>query len=714
MPRQGVRGQNLNPSDGALLYFYEVGTVTPKDTYTDAAKSIPSSNPVVADATGLFAYIEISGSYDVVLKDKDTNQLWGPETIHEIVDSTKSVAIQEVTTVTMTANTSKEYEDGDVVVTSGFATAGDGGAATYDVVLTSSVEPNTFNIIIGVADATVSFVLRSDVFNLKQWGARGDSTRTGGGTDDTNAILACVAAVVAAGGGKIFAPRGIYRLTAEIDLAAGYGAPAIIFEGEGYGPWNQDTPGATSEHTTMFVCESNTAHGFSLHSVSQSLIQNCSILDLNIATRTAGDGVHIKREASGAFSAVGTATGILLQQIAIKGFYNGVQAERLQTSQLSMLFIEDCINDGIQLTSVSGVGSGTSVLFTNTFVKECGRDNYSLNGYSYIGFNVAASDLPGRHGYFVDGAVRDVTAVSFTACGFEDSASPTTGTDDTSAGAAFLTDSGASFTVNEFIGFIIYNTTDGSSGVITANDATTVTATLENGTANTWTSGDAYSIGSAGFYFGNSVFGVTMTACLSSGATGDAIYSRANGLTVIGGKLQVAKGYGLNMASGAGVTTMGLDYSSNTLGKTGGQTTKIIQISPDLSNQVLLGHEVTTGAGNADLVIRNNSAIRSVNAAGTTAANFLMRSTTNDEWLYDVPVDTKNHIFAHAGTGNMQIEEENGGGVLRGLTTVTSDPAHPGVGSFRIYCFVNGSSQTEIRVISGLSGGSTTIHTSTT
>lgn len=69
------------------------------------------------------------------------------------------------------------------------------------------------------------------------------------------------------------------------------------------------------------------------------------------------------------------------------------------------------------------------------------------------------------------------------------------GSDDTSTSAAFMTDSGEAFTTNEFVGWTIYNITDGSSGIITANDATTVTATLSGGTDNDWDSGDKYVIG---------------------------------------------------------------------------------------------------------------------------------------------------------------------------------------------------------------------------
>ena len=61
--------------------------------------------------------------------------------------------------------------------------------------------------------------------------------------------------------------------------------------------------------------------------------------------------------------------------------------------------------------------------------------------------------------------------------------------------AATLSDSSASFaTDGSLIGQTINNTTDGSSGTITATTANTITATLSGGTNNTWTSGDAYTI----------------------------------------------------------------------------------------------------------------------------------------------------------------------------------------------------------------------------
>lgn len=71
------------------------------------------------------------------------------------------------------------------------------------------------------------------------------------------------------------------------------------------------------------------------------------------------------------------------------------------------------------------------------------------------------------------------------------------GTHDGAANASVLTDStkSASWTASEWIGYTIYNVTDGSWGIITANTTTTVTATLVGGTDNDWDVSDAYLIG---------------------------------------------------------------------------------------------------------------------------------------------------------------------------------------------------------------------------
>jgi hypothetical protein len=83
-----------------------------------------------------------------------------------------------------------------------------------------------------------------------------------------------------------------------------------------------------------------------------------------------------------------------------------------------------------------------------------------------------------------------------------DSATDYSGSHDGANNASSLTDSSKSLIVDVLVGETIFNTTDGSSGVVTANTATTITATLSGGTDNDWDPGDAYTVnnprGSAG------------------------------------------------------------------------------------------------------------------------------------------------------------------------------------------------------------------------
>jgi hypothetical protein len=64
------------------------------------------------------------------------------------------------------------------------------------------------------------------------------------------------------------------------------------------------------------------------------------------------------------------------------------------------------------------------------------------------------------------------------------------GTHDGNDNAAVLTDSSESWTSDAFIGMYVYNETDKSTGLITDNDGTTITATLSGGTDNNWDSND--------------------------------------------------------------------------------------------------------------------------------------------------------------------------------------------------------------------------------
>ena len=72
-------GAGIVPADGAQLFFSDTGTSfddSPKNTFSDAAGTIPNPNPVIADSNGLFPDIWIEGDYKVVCKDKNDIQKW--------------------------------------------------------------------------------------------------------------------------------------------------------------------------------------------------------------------------------------------------------------------------------------------------------------------------------------------------------------------------------------------------------------------------------------------------------------------------------------------------------------------------------------------------------------------------------------------------------------------------------------------------------------
>lgn len=82
IPRFQFPDSNGDPLPGAKLYFYEAGTSTELDTYSDSALSVPNANPVVADSGGLFGAIYLSAtSYKVVFKDASEVEQWTQDNV---------------------------------------------------------------------------------------------------------------------------------------------------------------------------------------------------------------------------------------------------------------------------------------------------------------------------------------------------------------------------------------------------------------------------------------------------------------------------------------------------------------------------------------------------------------------------------------------------------------------------------------------------------
>lgn len=112
---------------------------------------------------------------------------------------------------------------------------------------------------------------------------------------------------------------------------------------------------------------------------------------------------------------------------------------------------------------------------------------------SQITFNSIAQSLP-TYDAAEDAVSFDGSSIIGAGSSLTDLAALATGTHDGSANAATLSDSGASFTTDEFVGMEVLNITDGSHGTITANSTSTITATLSGGTDNDWDASDVYAV----------------------------------------------------------------------------------------------------------------------------------------------------------------------------------------------------------------------------
>lgn len=79
LPQVFLRALDANgkPLSGAKLFSYLTGTGTPTPTYTDATLGTPRTNPIVADAGGLFApiFLDPTVTYRFVLTDSSNNQI---------------------------------------------------------------------------------------------------------------------------------------------------------------------------------------------------------------------------------------------------------------------------------------------------------------------------------------------------------------------------------------------------------------------------------------------------------------------------------------------------------------------------------------------------------------------------------------------------------------------------------------------------------------
>lgn len=122
LPYQTVIDASGVPIPGAFLYFYQSGTNNPLNTYSNAALTIPNSNPVQAASNGQFPAIFMQAqAYKVVLTDALGDEIWTADPVIGTGGASATTNLRTVTGNTTVLATDKILEVdgtlGDVIVT---------------------------------------------------------------------------------------------------------------------------------------------------------------------------------------------------------------------------------------------------------------------------------------------------------------------------------------------------------------------------------------------------------------------------------------------------------------------------------------------------------------------------------------------------------------------------------------------------------------------
>jgi hypothetical protein len=174
---------NGNAGAGKFVSVFDVGTTDEVDLFN--ASLSPINNPVQADDDGNYTFTVDDGTYDLYIDyGLPTQTAILNEQISNIVDNPplspndNVIAFDEVNDAVTETNTLKMFEGAALNLKE--RTTGNGGGAMWDVVLASTVTPNTFNIVQCTGVPTLALVLRTVlIINADQFGAIGDGVTTG-------------------------------------------------------------------------------------------------------------------------------------------------------------------------------------------------------------------------------------------------------------------------------------------------------------------------------------------------------------------------------------------------------------------------------------------------------------------------------------------------------------------------------------------------------
>ena len=115
-------------SIGWKLNVYDTGTTNAASIYSDLGQTIPTANPVIADADGFLASFYWTGTVDVVLTDENNNLIDSATGIQDLVSTINAVVVAgnislpygaaagDGNTITATLPVTSDFSDGGVFI----------------------------------------------------------------------------------------------------------------------------------------------------------------------------------------------------------------------------------------------------------------------------------------------------------------------------------------------------------------------------------------------------------------------------------------------------------------------------------------------------------------------------------------------------------------------------------------------------------------------
>ena len=208
LPYQTVIDPTGVPLNGALLYFYASGTNTPLATYSDPLLTTSNSNPVAANAAGVFPNIFLNGNYKVVLTDSSLNQIWTADPVY-------SSGVGNINVVgTPTANQIPVF-NGTANQVAPTTVGGEGGF--FDTICSSTIGQIWVRLSSGWGCTSLGYA------NPVWWGA--DPTGT---TDSTSAFNSAAAAST-----FIQFPPGKFQFSSSLSVTLPNALASLTIQGAG-------------------------------------------------------------------------------------------------------------------------------------------------------------------------------------------------------------------------------------------------------------------------------------------------------------------------------------------------------------------------------------------------------------------------------------------------------------------------------------------------